>query len=169
MKVCAKCNKTKSETAFYKKPTSCDGLHSSCKLCQKEKSQKYYQKNKDKIIRATLTWRFNNKERCRENNRKWQEKNKEKCRLVRRKSLCKRYGIKIEDYNEMFLEQNGVCAICERKETSRLRGILGNLNIDHDHTTGKIRGLLCLRCNQVLGRVNDDVGILTKMVDYLGN
>jgi hypothetical protein len=67
------------------------------------------------------------------------------------------------DYDELFLEQNGRCKMCQM-EQSRLNK---KLSVDHDHVTGKIRGLLCQRCNAVLGLCHDDIRILTKAIIYL--
>jgi hypothetical protein len=74
----------------------------------------------------------------------------------------RRYGITIEQYDEMFQEQGGVCAICQQECSTHQ-----NLSIDHDHETGKVRGLLCLRCNHTIGRAGEDVELLLKMIDYV--
>lgn len=57
-----------------------------------------------------------------------------------------RYGV--ENYDEMFAVQNGLCAICDQPETAKGKV---NLGVDHDHTTGRVRGLLCVSCNRSLG------------------
>jgi|SRR6187551_2418154 len=81
-------------------------------------------------------------------------------KYTRAKELQKRYGITIEQYNEMLAKQNGVCAICKQPEVLLApNGEPRNLCVDHDHscctsqrTCGKcIRGLLCQRCNVALG------------------
>lgn len=74
------------------------------------------------------------------------------------------YGITTEDYNRMLLEQNGVCKICGRTETHAKKK---KFNIDHNHITGKVRGLLCNRCNVGLGKFKDDIEILKKAIGYL--
>lgn len=73
----------------------------------------------------------------------------------------KAYGLSIDDYEKLILEQNGVCAICSRLPNGR------NLSVDHNHVTGKIRGLLCLPCNTMLGMANDSIDILIKAIEYL--
>ena len=75
----------------------------------------------------------------------------------------KKYGITIEDYNRLFEEHDGCCAICGRHQTELVR----KLHIDHDHNTGKIRGLLCYNCNDGLGRFRDNPELLNKAVEYL--
>ena len=71
------------------------------------------------------------------------------------------YGITAEEYAQMLEQQQGVCAICNRPPGKR------RLHVDHCHKTGKIRGLLCLRCNRVLGFMRDDPQLLHAMADYV--
>jgi hypothetical protein len=71
------------------------------------------------------------------------------------------YGISLSEYEQMLNEQHDVCKICERPPSTR------SLAVDHCHATGKVRGILCHRCNTALGSVDDNVGILTKLIDYL--
>jgi hypothetical protein len=72
-----------------------------------------------------------------------------------------RFGISQEVYNEMLQRQGGGCAICgEDCPTGR------SLAVDHNHTTGKVRGLLCAKCNLLLGQVEDEAR-LQRMLDYL--
>lgn len=79
------------------------------------------------------------------------------------RDLIKQYGITEEDFNRMVEEQSGVCAICSKKET--VKG--GRLSVDHDHITGKVRGLLCTLCNTALGKLGDSIEGLQKAIDYL--
>ena len=78
------------------------------------------------------------------------------------------YGITLDDYHQMWDEQNGVCVICGQPETRKSRyGGICDLHVDHDHATGKVRGLLCHRCNIMLGEAQDDPQILAKAIEYL--
>lgn len=72
------------------------------------------------------------------------------------------YGIELEEVDAMEREQGGVCAIC--RQTCNVRR---SLAVDHDHQTGKVRGLLCQKCNRGLGLFNDDPGRLAAAIDYL--
>jgi len=82
--------------------------------------------------------------------------------------MPKKYGINESQYQELFKQQNGKCAICGETETRKNKqGNLWNLPIDHDHKTKKIRGLLCHRCNLVLGFVKDNPTLLQEMIKYL--
>jgi hypothetical protein len=65
----------------------------------------------------------------------------------REKSLKRKYGITIDDYNRMFTEQGGVCAICSEAEAGNPYGVL---EVEHDHATGVVRGLVCHPCNNAI-------------------
>lgn len=80
----------------------------------------------------------------------------------RRKNM---YGAEEFDIQDMMDNQRGCCKIC--RESLVHPHSLRSFSIDHDHTTGKVRGLLCSRCNLTLGGVNDDVNLLQSMIDYL--
>lgn len=89
---------------------------------------------------------------------------KEKVRILR-PHLMERYGITPEQYDAMFYEQGGGCAICGREDSGRKNHKL--LCVDHDHKTGKVRGLLCDECNNGLGRFQDDPELLMAAINYL--
>lgn len=91
------------------------------------------------------------------------------CRdLVRREGEYRRnYGISLGEYNNLLKKQNNVCAICNEKETAKQNVNSKLLCVDHSHSDGKIRGLLCTKCNKVLGLVNDSEFILKNMINYL--
>src|SRR5882724_12058950 len=74
----------------------------------------------------------------------------------RKQRLQKNFGLSIEQYDEMFLKQGGLCHICHLPETSKnSRKEIKKLAVDHNHITGKIRGLLCAKCNQAIGLLGD--------------
>jgi len=83
--------------------------------------------------------------------------------------LQQAYGITIEQYDEMFQAQNGVCAICENPEwiINNKTGDVRALSVDHDHVTGQVRGLLCTNCNKMIGHSHDNQRILARGIDYL--
>jgi len=74
------------------------------------------------------------------------------------------YNMTAEEFVRMFTEQDGKCKICGSKLGTIL---LGKLNIDHDHKTGKVRGLLCRSCNMGLGSFKDNLILLRSAVKYL--
>jgi len=77
----------------------------------------------------------------------------------------KKYGISPKDYDKFFKEQNGRCAICNVHQSEVTR----RFDIDHNHDTGKVRGLLCYNCNRALGLFKDSTKIVSKAFEYLAN
>lgn len=87
---------------------------------------------------------------------------------LRKSHLKRHYGLTPEDEARMLASQNGVCAICQKPETHRYKsGKLKDLSVDHDHSTGAVRGLLCFNCNQGIGRFRDDPALLRAAAIYL--
>jgi hypothetical protein len=72
------------------------------------------------------------------------------------------YGLTWAQYEEILSKQNGKCAICKKACSTGKR-----LGVDHDHTTNKIRGLLCCNCNLGLGKLGDDIKSIRKVLQYL--
>lgn len=79
----------------------------------------------------------------------------------------RQYGITRDVYAKMLKRQKGVCEICRRPETEQYLDIVKRLAVDHDHRTGQLRGLLCARCNGLLGRAQDDPELLMAAARYL--
>src|ERR1043166_3001276 len=94
----------------------------------------------------------------------WRDENPERIRAA---GLRKCYGIELDEYAAMFDAQAGLCAICHQPETRRCRGRLTELAVDHCHSTGVVRGLLCRRCNSGIGYFRDDPDTLRRVVAYL--
>lgn len=79
-----------------------------------------------------------------------------------------RQGMTIQEYQNRFEQQKGLCALCGVPETeSHQGGKVRLLAIDHDHATGQLRELLCRRCNCILGMFHDDIGLFQKAIEYL--
>jgi hypothetical protein len=78
--------------------------------------------------------------------------------------LKTRYKISLDDYQNLLVGQNGLCAICKQPPNPGK-----HLAVDHDHTTGKIRGLLCNSCNLALGMLKDNKDTIQSALDYLGS
>jgi len=91
----------------------------------------------------------------------WKLKNPRAYRSILMKH---RYGITLEQYEQLLDKQNGVCAICEKAETIKGKS---NLSIDHCHRTKKVRGLLCDSCNKGLGHFKDNTNLLDRAKSYL--
>ena len=92
--------------------------------------------------------------------------NRDKFTLVaRRRQLKFRYGLTLDQYQDLLNAQNSKCAICECTIDSKR--VKTSFAVDHNHITGKIRGLLCNQCNRALGMFDDSVNVLRKALNYL--
>lgn len=87
--------------------------------------------------------------------------------VYRNHALKRNFGIDLADYQRMFVEQGGVCAVCSRPETEKRQGKTKWLAVDHNHETGEVRGLLCTRCNKAIGEMRDDPNLLRNAATYL--
>lgn len=139
MKVCKICIQSKDLEDFSKGDSYKDGHRKTCKEC---------------------SYKQINREKHNENARNWRKKNPDK---VKNSNLKISYGINLEQYNQMFNQQNGKCAICNRHQIEFKMG----LAVDHEHETGKIRELLCSPCNQAIGLLQENTEIIQKVIDYL--
>lgn len=150
MKTCSKCNLELPADRFYSKGRQ-------CKSCRNEYAREYY-KNNPEAARKRL-----------EGVKRWAERNPEVYAKRQRRGHLKRFwNMTLEQYNEMLEKQNGVCAICKKPELStRGRSKNQSLAVDHCHDTGKIRELLCMDCNQTIGRFNDDPSWFIAASEYL--
>lgn len=138
LKTCPRCKKEKSITEFQKNRKAKDGLQYHCKSCRSE-------------IDCRPEKRQQDRERYHANRDAWKNQDTKR-----------KYGISLEEYNKILMTQNGVCAICGEKCSSGR-----NLAIDHCHSTGVIRGLLCGNCNLSIGKFKDSISILQNAINYL--
>lgn len=136
-KKCKDCNETKSTIEFYVSNRSSDGFAPRCKVCHLKKNPV-------------------NKER----KRQYFQENKDKFENNR---LWRAYGITLHDYNTMLLNQNFSCAICSYSVKDSAR----KLDVDHCHKTGRVRGLLCNRCNKFLGMIDVNNSVIQNLIEYL--
>ncbi len=77
------------------------------------------------------------------------------------------FGMSVEEYERLFEEQNGVCAICHKPETAIHKGAIKRLAVDHCHETNRNRGLLRGHCNIAIGNLRDSVPNLISAIKYL--
>lgn len=145
-KICSWCNVSKDKSLFYQRRDSLDGLTGTCKDCIKIKQKTTYKDKIDERRRRNFT---------------------RKKALSRERRLLNVYGITSADYHSMLDAQGGVCAICKSPESKSKNGNTILLSVDHCHKTGKIRGILCNRCNTSLGKFEDSIEILQSCIDYL--
>lgn len=169
---CSKCNQFKELKMFSKKSNRKRGYSSHCKncICIKKEGRPLLGKEGDPNYKAI---EFDNGTKlcstCKEVKSiiDFKSRNKYKkfpsCNDCHRKKIkTKQYNISVELYEKMLLEQNNLCKICKKPSKSGIQ-----LAIDHDHTTGKVRGLLCTNCNIGLGFFKDNILILEETIRYL--
>lgn len=125
-----------------------------CSQCGETDRAKFYVDKSG--YKASSVCRECHKAKCRT---RWHARSPIEKQAARVKKL---YGIEPEQYKAMHAEQQGKCAIC-KEEPKTKRG----LHVDHDHETGKVRGLLCHGCNVALGSFKEDVTLLNKAIEYL--
>jgi hypothetical protein len=123
-------------------------------------NKEYRKKNIDRLTAYAKEYDYIHRER---KNKEAKERNVVKKEKIAEYCLRHRYGLTVEEYNQMFADQNGGCAICGTHQSELKR----KLAVDHDHETGKIRGLLCSHCNAGIGQFKDNVSLMGFAIDYL--
>lgn len=101
--------------------------------------------------------------------RKWASRQLANPGIERKRALWRKYKLTAEGYDALLAKQGNKCAICEEAESSydQKCGSLKRLCVDHSHSTGKVRGLLCFRCNSTIGKLEENPQLLRAMWDYL--
>lgn len=164
-KECRHCKAEKPLMSFHKHKQMPDGHINVCRDCRstyvygwrtenreivKTKKSAYYQKNKEQINEKKKQDRKTNKSKYKEHN------------------LMYFFGMTLAEYDMLFEQQNGICAICKNPETScHQSGKIKDLAVDHDHKSGKIRGLLCSSCNMGLGKFKENAEYLRGAIAYI--
>lgn len=155
---CSRCGEVKDVSDFYAR--SDGGPRSQCKQCYSEHNKEQREKHIDKR-REYDAERGSGWERHPENREKYMPTD----RQAHDKYLQRTYGITIEDFDAMLLEQGGTCAICDGRNADAARN--RRLTVDHDHETGRVRGLLCFTCNTSIGKLGDTYEALLRAANYL--
>lgn len=161
MKTCRQCGETKPLDDFYTMAGMRDGHRNECKACSLAAKARRHRDNPEPARERARRWRNANPSKYAAL-RARQRANGSKARSDRKFHLKRNYGLTLEEYDEMFATQGGVCAICGRAPTAGI-----SLHVDHNHKTGKHRSLTCFRCNNALGDFNDDPELVQKAALYL--
>ncbi len=144
--ICKFCSAEKPESEFGK-------AGRRCSTCVKEWHAEHYQKPEVKAKHL-------------EQGRRWREANREKQREMDLKSRLKtRYDMTLAQYKALLEIQGGKCAICSSETPKRKRAL--GFFVDHCHFTGRVRGLLCHRCNLAVGWMEDNIALVTNVSKYL--
>lgn len=150
-KVCTRCNTDKPLSAYYPGRGETLGLKAECKECWSARTRRWYESNKDRKAARNADWRKANPDRI--------------AVITRRSNLRRKFDITVADYDAMLAAQGGRCAACGSTDNGDRR--FDSFPVDHDHRSGKIRGLLCSRCNKALGLLDDDPDRLMALAAYL--
>ena len=161
-KRCPKCKLILDIQNFNRDRSTKDGLYPWCKSCVKRKDAVNYRSNKETKLLRNKQYDRDNPEKKTARNKRYAASNSKK---RREQGIKYRHGITTEQYNELLRIQNNCCAICG-KDFALITNIK-NIHLDHDHKTGAIRSILCGKCNVALGHVDDNIGVLYKMISYL--
>ncbi len=145
MKTCRKCKEDKNEAEFYPFAKGKNGLYAQCKDCCRARHKETRKKYAGRVAAG-------------------------------RDKIKSTYGITLEDKYQIFLKQGSMCAICKSTEHCGARAIypsnrpeVDGWAIDHCHATGAVRGIVCSRCNVMLGMARDSITTLSAAVEYLNS
>jgi len=153
-KTCTKCKQELPSSAFAPRNMVSDGLQSWCKGCTGKYAKNYQIEHRDDLAVYHKTWYEKYALREKPKRRTWH--------------LQKKYGLSHEEWLKLWDSQEGSCAICSIP-FANYQNDLNSVHTDHDHETGKIRGLLCRSCNVGIGCFNDDLSLMARAVSYLEN
>lgn len=140
---------------FTKMRTTKDGLDVICRACKSITHKKWAKANSKAIVEKARRWRLDNLERS----RKWQKAYGQK---MKKRNRAKRYGLTVDELDAMLEAQGHKCASCEDPLGDGARQ-----GIDHDHITGRVRGILCCRCNLAIGLLLDDMARMIGLLNYM--
>jgi hypothetical protein len=125
----------------------------------KDSNKKWYSNNIDKAKQHSKTIYYKDRKKALAINRSWYDNNKDK---AKHSYLQRKYGMTFSEYNSLLQQQSGVCAICFTKEV-----LDKSLIVDHCHQTGKVRGLLCDKCNFAIGLLKDNPETIMSAFNYI--
>lgn len=146
-KMCFRCKEVLPSSEFTQDPRVVSGLKSYCKKCCREDAAERLAKDRDRINARIRAYR----------------KRTYTPERTRKRHILHKYKLSYDAYLALLASQGGQCAICRAEEA----GGRGNWHVDHDHTTGAVRGLLCAKCNVGIAQFGDSPDLMLLAVAYL--
>jgi hypothetical protein len=157
VKTCKVCGIAKPLDEFYANKGGRDGRRPECKSCHLAARKARYDANPRVYIERVLKWQRENRDRYLAKQREYKESGR-KAISDRKSHLKRKYGLTIEEFDAMLAAQGGGCAICGYPDAD---------NVDHDHATGRVRGILCWNCNVGVGQFEDSEDRLAAAMAYV--
>jgi hypothetical protein len=175
IKTCHSCFADLPETEFYLKGKDTKRRDTRCRVCRTAEVRNYRLKNPEIVKAIQKRTCAKHAEKHKERAAKWYSENHERAKeqmakrrreqpeTIKNEKLRLSFGITIHDYNRMMEDQGFCCAICgiNNEKTKR------SLAVDHCHITGRIRGLLCGKCNSAIGLLGESANNLRNAISYL--
>ena len=138
-------------------PSRQKGHHHICRNCKSQYNKQYRKGHREEIKQYLGQYYKEHKEKI-------MQHHKERKKEIRQYDIKHKYGLFPEEYNDMLEAQHNRCAICRKPFIDAQHAY-----IDHNHSTGVVRGILCHNCNTILGHAHDDPKVLRRAADYLEN
>lgn len=140
-----------------------NGYHATYVRAHRDKilarGKAYRLANKEQLHAYAANYRLTHKEKIEADNRAYRDSHRKYFWAI---GTLKNYGLSIHDFETLLASQGGTCAICKKAEWNNRHPY-----VDHDHSTGKVRGILCSKCNSALGMIGDNPGIARELANYL--
>lgn len=151
LKICTRCRNQKPFDFFGFDKKGKHSLHAWCKSCKNAAQKQHIIDNRDTVNARVRSRRVNNP-----------------IPFLQAKYKCL-FGISYNQFQEMIEKQHNLCAICDRPESTvdKRTGKIRKLAVDHNHITKKVRELLCGKCNQALGLLNEDLKVIINLIKYI--
>ena len=171
LKVCSVCKKALLLSQYYtrKRAGGVKVPRSFCKSCSIKSVVAWGKKNPEKKKCNQAKYSKRHRGKIDSGIETWRNANPDKMQQYAfngyKKHLERKFGITIQGYDDMYIQQGGRCAICGAHQ-SELRK---RFCVDHCHSSGKVRGLLCDRCNTSIGKFEHNIALLKNAIKYLGD
>jgi len=147
--ICRRCKEDKIVDQFWKNKNKPTGISQYCNIC----SNLNRQETRIRVTTGTQKHKIHG----------FKKESEEYKAHTRSQCLKYNYGITVTNYNKMFTDQKGCCAICSIHQSELKKP----LHVDHNHISGEVRGLLCYQCNMGLGIFKDDIDLFNIAIKYL--